>query len=159
MYGFIYLCIYVYVWTHAHSQGSQKPLLNTRSWRYRQLWAIPCDAGNPPLVLCKSSVYSLPLSHLIDTLSLHLHLQLAPSLLALPLSSTKHLFLYVSLHVYMCVSDEHICVYVWVHALVWACACGGLELTWGVFLDHLPLYFLMEGLWLNPELVNSCNSS
>lgn len=47
---------------------------------------------------------------------------------------------------------------------VGTCTCvsvcmWGPSVDMGVFLDHSPLYMLKEGLWLNPELVNSCSSS
>lgn len=43
---------------------------------------------------------------------------------------------------------------------VGTCTCVNMcmwrpRVDMGVFLDHSPLYLLMEGLWLNPELVNS----
>lgn len=81
------------------------------------------SARSPPLILCKSSMCSLPLKHLFSTLSLNPHLLL--HLLALPLTSTKYIFfIVIPLHEYLCVCDEdacwHVCGYMYlcVHARV-----------------------------------------
>lgn len=53
------------------------------------------------------------------------------------------------MHMFMCVS---ICMWMYVH--IYACECIGQRLTLGVFLNHLPSYFLRQGLSLTLELTD-----
>lgn len=49
-----------------------------------------------------------------------------------------------------CVARMHVWVFV---------ACVGTKLTPGIFLSYLPLHFLRQGPWPNPELMDSGWSS
>lgn len=59
-----------------------------------------------------------------------------------------------------CAANVYACSHVCIHACVYMCAyvyrC--LKLTTGVFLHRSPLYVLLWGLWVNPELPTSTSA-